>query len=183
MFDRRSRRALASGLRDKGPALDKPWFFSSRRFADAGRRLYNEFVEPDDVSALSVEAICSELVVHGTRSDRLTAPAQVPLWLKGVRDMLHSCYHERLTLDQLARAAGVHPVHLAQTFRAVYQCTIGEYIRNLRVRRAADELSRSHQPLAEIAIACGFYDQSHFNRVFKKHVKLTPAEYRRHNCH
>jgi AraC family transcriptional regulator len=169
-------------LREKGPVLNRPWFFSSRAFPDAGRQLYGEFVETDDLSALSVEAICSELMVHATRQSRVALPSQVPPWLEKVRDVLHSYYRQRLTLEQLARIAGVHPVHLAQTFRLVYSSTIGEYVRNLRVVRAADELAHTDQPLAEIAIACGFYDQSHFNRVFKKHVKLTPAQYRKCHC-
>jgi AraC family transcriptional regulator len=96
-----------------------------------------------------------------------------------VRDVVHSYYHERLTLEQLASIAAVHPVHLAQSFRLAYSCSIGEYIRKLRVTRAARQLAHTDQPLAEIAIACGFYDQSHFHRVFKKHVKMTPAQYRK----
>jgi AraC family transcriptional regulator len=170
-------------LREKGPVLDQPFFFASRAFPNAGRRLYGEFVEPDNLSGLSVEAICAELMVQATRVSSVAFPSQItPPWLQKVRDMLHAYYHERLSLEQLARIAAVHPVHLAQTFRVAYSCTIGEYVRNLRVMRAAEALARTNQPLAEIAIACGFYDQSHFNRVFKKHVKITPAQYRKQHC-
>ena len=171
-----------AALREKGPLLDRPWFFSSRAFPDAGRQLYGEFVETDNLSGLSVEAICSELIVQATRSSHVAVSSQIPGWLQKVRDMLHSCYHERLTLEQLAGIAAVHPVHLAQTFRLAYSCTIGEYVRSLRVTRAADELAHTNVPLVEIAIACGFYDQSHFNRVFKKHIKVTPAQYRKQHC-
>ena len=163
----------------KAPLLGTPWSFSSRVLPDIGRRIYEEFVKPDDLTALSVEMLCAELMVHAARSSRATSASHPPPWLQKVREMLHDYYRERLTLEQLAQIAAVHPVHLAQTFRTVYSCTIGEYIRHLRVARATDELARTNQPLAEIAIRCGFYDQSHFNRVFKKYVKVTPAEYRR----
>jgi AraC family transcriptional regulator len=166
-------------LAAKGPLLATPWSFSSRALPDVGRRLYEEFVKPDDLTALSVEMICAELMVQAARSSRATSTSHPPPWLQKVREMLHEYYRERLSLEQLAQIAAVHPVHLAQTFRLVYSCTIGEYVRHLRVARATDELVRTHQPLAEIAIRCGFYDQSHFNRVFKKYVKVTPAEYRR----
>jgi len=165
-------------LRAKGPVLNRPWFFWRKAFSHAARRLYGEFVEPDNLSGLSVETICSELMLQGTRSSRVAVSARVPPWLQRVREVLHSHYHERLTLEQLASIAAVHPVHLAQTFRVVYSCSIGEYVRKLRVTRAADELAHTDQTLAEIAIGCGFYDQSHFHRVFKKHVKITPAQYR-----
>ena len=169
-------------LRDKGPLLDRPWFFSNRAFPETGRRLYNEFVEPDNLSGLSVESIVSELMVQATRSTRVAQPSSIPPWLQKVRDLLHASFHEHLTLEQLAEVAAVHPVHLAQTFRLVYSHTVGDYVRHLRVARAADRLAHTTQPLAEIAISCGFYDQSHFNRVFKKHLKVTPAQYRKQNC-
>ena len=166
----------------KGPLLTSPWSLSSRALPDVGRRLYDEFVKPDDLTALSVEMICAELMVQAARSSRTASMSHPPAWLQKVREMLHEYYREHLTLEQLAQIANVHPVHLAQTFRSVYSCTIGDYVRHLRVTRAADELVRTSQPLAEIAHRCGFYDQSHFNRVFKRHVKVTPAQYRkRHN--
>jgi AraC family transcriptional regulator len=166
----------------KGPLLSSPWSLSSRALPEFGRRLYDEFVKPDDLTALSVEMICAELMVQAARSSRATSTSHPPVWLQKVREMLHEYYREHLTLEQLAQIAAVHPVHLAQTFRSVYSCTIGEYVRHLRVTRAADELVRTNHPLAEIALRCGFYDQSHFNRVFKRYVKVTPAQYRkRHN--
>ncbi len=166
----------------RGPLLTTPWSLSSRALSDVGRRLYDEFMKPDDLTALSVEMICAELMVQAARSSRASTTAHPPAWLQKVREMLHEYYRENLTLEQLAQIANVHPVHLAQTFRSVYSCTIGEYVRHLRVTRAADELARTNQPLAEIALRCGFYDQSHFNRVFKRYIKVTPAQYRkRHN--
>jgi AraC family transcriptional regulator len=166
-------------LAEKGSVLDQPWFFSSGANPETGRRMYGEFVEPDDLSGLAVETICADLIVQATRSARVAPASRTPLWLQRVREFLHADCQQRLTLEQLAGIADVHPVHLAQTFRMVYACTIGEYVRNLRVRRAAEELTRTDRPLAEIAIDCGFYDQSHFNRVFKKHMKVTPARYRK----
>jgi AraC family transcriptional regulator len=167
------------GLRERGPLLAEPWFFSAGAFPDAARRVYGEFIEPDDLSGLVVETLCAELMIQATRHSRVSPASPVPLWLQRVREMLHANSHHHLTLDQLARVADVHPVHLAQTFRVVYSCTVGEYVRNLRVQRAADELRRTRRPLAEIAIACGFYDQSHFNRLFKKYMNVTPAQFRK----
>jgi AraC family transcriptional regulator len=168
-------------LCEKGPLLDAPWFFSSGAFPGAGRRVYEEFVEPDDLSGLAIETVCVELMVQASRYSRVAPASPTPLWLQRVREVLHADCQQHLTLEQLAAIADVHPVHLAQTFRLVYSCTVGEYVRNLRVQRAADELRRTHRPLAEIAISCGFYDQSHFNRVFKKYLKVTPAQFRKRN--
>jgi AraC family transcriptional regulator len=51
-------------------------------------------------------------------------------------------------------------------------------INDLRVRAAAEELSRGSLSLAAIAAEQGFYDQSHFSRVFKQKVSMTPGTFR-----
>ena len=72
----------------------------------------------------------------------------------------------------------MHPVHLAREFRRFQRCTIGEYIRQLRIERACRQLHASDEPLATIASAVGFSDQSHFSRTFKRLIGMTPAGYR-----
>jgi AraC-like DNA-binding protein len=48
------------------------------------------------------------------------------------------------------------------------------------VAKARTLLARTNTPLLDIALTCGFSDQSHFNRVFKKHTGVPPGQYRRH---
>jgi AraC family transcriptional regulator len=69
-------------------------------------------------------------------------------------------------------------VHVAQTFRRFHQCTIGEYLRRLRVDYACHELAGSERAICEIAAAAGFSDQSHFNRSFKRETGMSPSQYR-----
>src|SRR5262249_52461237 len=82
------------------------------------------------------------------------------------------------SLSEVARAAEVHPVHLARTFRRHYRCTVGEYLRQLRVTFACRQLTQGSRPLVEIALAAGFSDQSQFSRTFKRAMGLTPAAFR-----
>ena len=55
----------------------------------------------------------------------------------------------------------------------------GEYVRRLRVEIACQRLASSDMPLAEIALAAGFSDQSHFTKTFRHYNGMTPGEYRR----
>jgi AraC family transcriptional regulator len=82
-------------------------------------------------------------------------------------------------LEDVACIADVHPVHLARVFRRKYNCTIGEYVRRLRVEYARRRISASNDSLIEIAMTAGFTDQSHFARTFKNHLGVTPGEYRK----
>jgi AraC family transcriptional regulator len=65
-------------------------------------------------------------------------------------------------------------------FRQQYGCTVGDYVRKLRLDFASRQLATSSASLAAIALAAGFADQSHFTKAFRRASGMTPAEWRRH---
>jgi AraC family transcriptional regulator len=82
-------------------------------------------------------------------------------------------------MDEIAREVAVQPAHLARVFQRYFRVPIGAYVRRLRLEWAARQLVRSSEPLASLALAAGFADQSHFTRAFKRYSGLTPDAYRR----
>ena len=98
--------------------------------------------------------------------------------LQRAREYLHAHFADNLTLAQVARAAGVHPVYLGQIFRQEFRETLGEYLNRIRVRAAAGMLANSDLPLSAVALDLGFYDQSHFTRVFRQITGATPGMFR-----
>jgi len=98
--------------------------------------------------------------------------------LERAREFVHARFRDRVTMRDIASAAGVHPVHLGQSFHREYGETLGSYVARLRVRAAAEALSGSETPLATIAYDHGFCDQSHFQRVFKRLTGVTPGGFR-----
>ena len=81
-------------------------------------------------------------------------------------------------LMSVAAAVEVHPSHLARVFRKFYGCTLGDFLRRVRLEHAVQALSRQEKSLAEVALAAGFCDQSHLTRAFKSHLGMTPAKFR-----
>ena len=79
----------------------------------------------------------------------------------------------------LCRETGCHPATLNRAFRRELGCTPGDYQRRLRVERAARLLRDTAMPLADVAVACGYCDQSHLARSFRHVMGCTPSEYRR----
>ncbi|HEX7111160.1 MAG TPA: helix-turn-helix transcriptional regulator, partial [Mizugakiibacter sp.] len=75
--------------------------------------------------------------------------------------------------------AGVHPAHLARRFRRALGLSVGEYQRRLRIEATREALAHSPQPIAAIAAAAGFADQSHYARVFQRLTGEAPRDYRR----
>jgi AraC family transcriptional regulator len=143
-----------------------------------GHRLYREFHHDDDVSALALEGLVFEILAEAARA-RTVLNNTSPRWLKQAEDFLRDNFTQAFRFDDVAKAAGIHPVHLARVFRKKNGCTIGEYLRRLRLDFAAKEIVTTDTQLGEIAIAAGFADQSHLTKTFKSRFGVTPSEYRR----
>jgi len=159
--------------------LDAPVFFGNGVLAPLGLRVYRELRSGDELSPLVIEGTALELLAEASRAPRI-ATVRSPPWMEKVRELLHDCFTQALSQADIARAVGVHPVHLAQVFRREHDCTIGQYIRQLRVNCVRQQLAVTDRPLAEIALASGFCDQGHMTRTFKRLTGTTPGNYRRH---
>ncbi|HWZ78047.1 MAG TPA: AraC family transcriptional regulator [Candidatus Sulfotelmatobacter sp.] len=141
-----------------------------------GLRLFSSF-KNQSADSLMLEANVFELLGAITRLD--PSPEKTPpRWLQRVKDRLHAEFCERLRMRDLAREAGVHPVHLARAFRKFEKRTPGEYQQHLQIRAACELLGKPEWPLAEIAAECGFADQSHFTRAFRRMAATTPLRFR-----
>jgi AraC family transcriptional regulator len=165
-------------IRDYSAVLDDSTEFQSGLLAWLATRLYNEFNHEDNASSLAIEGLTLEMLSEALRRPVRVLERRPPRWLDHARDFLHAHYCEQVRLADVANAVGVHPTHLARVFRQSYRCTIGEYVRRLRIEFTCREVSLTETPLTEIALAAGFYDQGHFSRTFKRIVGVTPSEYR-----
>lgn len=142
-----------------------------------GRQLHGEFARGSDASDLTLEGLVLAIlgeVIRCPRAERAAAPG----WLGTVRDLIDARYSESVGLSEVADAVGVHPVHVARTFRRTFGCSVGTYVRRRRIEDACRSLLGGDDSLASIACALGFSDQSHFTRRFKEQIGLTPGAYR-----
>ncbi len=141
-------------------------------------RLYAEFSREDQASAIAIEGLVLELLAEFARSQSKSDSALVPRWLKHATEIVEARFLERLSLVDIASEVGVHYVHLSRQFHKYNRCTIGELIRRRRVQHASHLLAHSRTPLAEIALICGFSDQSHLSFLFKRYMGLSPSKFR-----
>lgn len=152
--------------------------FDGGSLATIAMRLRSEFHTRDPWTRLAIEGLALELIAELGRSASNSSDNAAPSWLRKAGEILESNVSSAPSLATLAQSVGVHPVHLAREFRKRYRCTIGDFIRKRRVEFACREIVRSEAPLSEIALASGFYDQSHFSNTFKRFTGMTPAAYR-----
>jgi AraC family transcriptional regulator len=145
--------------------------------AAIGIRLAAELRAQDESWPLAAEGLVLELLALAGRCREDEAGVRANRCAE-VRDLLHERAPAAASLSDLAAAAGVHPVHLARSFRREYGVSVGDYARRLRLEWAAAELA-GDAPLAEIAAGAGFADQSHFTRSFRRYAGTTPGRYRK----
>jgi AraC family transcriptional regulator len=148
----------------------------SREMLWPGLRLYSAF-KTQTADPLVVEGSVLEMLgaIAGVESPEKT----IPCWFHRVKERLHEGFRDHLRMRDLAQEAGVHPVHLARVFRRIEKQTPGQYQQRLQVRAACELLSDPEWPIASIAAECGFADQSHFTRVFRRMAGIPPARFRR----
>ena len=152
-------------------------YIQSDALRDLSGRLIAEMCSADTFSQMVVHGLTLEALGLFCRTSSRARTNILP-WLRELKELIDSNFGETLTLDELALRVGRHPVHLSRAFRQAYGQTIGECTRKARVRSAAHLLLSSRRPISEIATECGFCDQAHLSRAFKRVLGLTPAAYR-----
>lgn len=162
-------------LEDAGPKLAAPRQTRDRHGFAA--RIRRELRTGDEMTALALEALAMELACDVQRQ----APRgpRPPRWLDDVRERVAAGFADLPSLEELAIEAGVHPAHMARSFRRHFGCTIGGYARRRRIEFCSEQLRGDGASLGEIAARAGFASQAHFTRSFKLHTDMTPGEFRR----
>jgi len=135
---------------------------------------------------LYVEAVTNQVCVHLLRNyaGELREPPHLPSGLsfvqsKRVREFISENLENEISLAAIARVANISVYHLIRQFHKSYGCAPYEYVTNQRLARAKQMISNQSIPLKTVAAACGFSDQSHMTRVFRRAFQVTPGEFRK----
>lgn len=95
-----------------------------------------------------------------------------------VRSYIEEHLTDRIELTDLSAISGLSVYHFAREFKRKVGVSPHSYVTRRRVEMAQDMLAHTDLPLSDIALATGFFDQSHLARHFRKLVGTTPADYR-----
>ncbi len=101
-----------------------------------------------------------------------------PVVLKRVFEFVAENCSRSLSLEDLASCAGVSPYHFARAFKRSVGESPHRYVLRQRIDKAKNAL-RAGEPLAQVALACGFGGQSRFSQRFRQTTGVTPSQYRR----
>ena len=107
---------------------------------------------------------------------------KVPSWARELKEIIQDQIDTNLTLSlkEISESLNVHPTYLSREFSKYFDnLSFGDYIRKLRIEKSVELLKDPKYSLAEISYLTGFSDQSHFNRVFKTIMNMTPSQFKK----
>ena len=136
------------------------------------RLLKNAFLPStlDETESLVLD--CLELFL------REEAVGETATWVSRAEEFLLANFRQSISLKDVAKEVGVHPVHVARTFRRIYGNSICEIIRNERIRCCAEEILDG-ESIGLAALRAGFADQFHLSRSFRRETGFALKELKR----
>ena len=99
--------------------------------------------------------------------------------LQRVVDWVYENLEKEMTVSDLAKIAKMKQAHLERRVKRVFKMSVGQFVRRARIGRAAQLLQNSDLGIAEIALECGYSEQSSLTRQFKSAVGCPPGEFRK----
>ncbi|MDX2236178.1 MAG: AraC family transcriptional regulator [Hyphomonadaceae bacterium] len=139
----------------------------------------------DPPSAIEMDAhatlLCIEMLKRYDAAPRMSAAtgALVASRMRRLTEFTHAHLGERLTLEDLANAAGLSLYHFCRSFKRTVGITPHRWLMRLRIERARTLLLNPHIAIADVADEVGFQDPSHFARAFRAETGYGPRDYRR----
>lgn len=168
--------AMLDYLADRLPLAEAP-VAAAPELMCLGRRMAQEIRVADAYSRMALEGLSWELIALFGRHAGYRA-AESSRWVAKARACMAAHLDQPLSIARLATLCDVHPARLVRAFRRELGMGPGEYQRTLRLKHALHLVSETDMPLSEIALACGFCDQSHFSRAFKAAYGDAPSAFR-----
>jgi len=105
---------------------------------------------------------------------------KIPGWAIELKEMIQDHIDTSLSLKELSKDLDINPSYLSREFSKHFNnLSFGDYIRKQRIERAIELMGTPSYSLTDIAYLTGFSDQSHFTRIFRKHMGNSPSEYRK----
>ncbi len=156
----------------------------SNLIAQASAALHDETASADDRVRRAAAILSMRTYLHVQKVSAGTSCSPKVGGLTGwqiqrVRTFVESSLGKTLSVADLASIAGFSRSHFSRAFRVSFQETPHGYLLRLRVERALLMLNNEAWSLCEIAAECGFSDQCHFNRVFRRRLGCSPGTWRR----
>ena len=158
-----------------GPAVDAP-VLPDPRLRSAVARLHDELHCADDALAAETHLGFVAERIRALLGDPPVEPEPMPFLAERARAILDARLFEPVTMATLAAELGAGPTQVARAFTSAFGIAPHTYVVGRRLDAARDRILDG-QPLADVAVDVGFYDQAHLTRRFRRFLGTTPSRF------
>jgi AraC-like DNA-binding protein len=117
---------------------------------------------------------------YGKLKERRSRYSSLAPWQeRRAKELMGQDLSRDVSIKDLAKECEISPSHFCRAFSTSTGLSPRQWLLATRVERARDLLTETKMPLAEVAIACGFFDQSHLTKIFSRAIGSTPGAWRR----
>ena len=139
-------------------------------------KIFKESLVADAFSGDTINMLFAQLSNTNSHLERFE---KSPFWVKSLNELLNDCWNENPNLQDLAQVLNLNPITISKHFSKYFGCTLGEYMRRIKIDRSLSLIKSNQNNLTEIGFQCGFSDQSHFIRTFKNQTGFLPKQFQK----
>ncbi|NLR58415.1 helix-turn-helix transcriptional regulator [Chitinophaga polysaccharea] len=151
-------------------------FSAVNRFPEQLEQMKYAVLKAYQACKLGDAALIPSLLLPGFTAP-LVRKTETPPWVLQLKMLLNDRWNETLSLQEMSVILGIHPVTISRYFPVYFNCSLGEYMRKIKIDRAMVMVHTQEASLTDIAYSCGFFDQSHFIRTFKSVTGFLPRRF------
>lgn len=123
-----------------------------------------------------------DALIAASASRQETKPSQLrDFYIQEAINYIKHNYYRELTVEEIADVCKLNRSYFSKIFKEFAGCAPQEFIIRLRLSKAADLMKLSNDSIGEIAAKCGYPNQLHFSRAFRKRYGISPREWRSQN--
>ena len=173
------------------PALAAEYFAEDNRVMESGNPVYDQTELVTHHSGMPRWYLITKLPLSDSQNNIIglagvmrqidqpgdNAPNDYQRLTPSLEYAFNNCCHN-ISIPEMAKKSDLSTSQLQRDFRKLFRMSPGEYVMRLRLQLAQRQLINSNNAVGKIASDCGFFDQSHFTRAFRKHTGLAPSQYR-----
>ena len=133
------------------------------------------------VSVFPLRDVKGRIIGTASINHALESGANKPDWYQAIRAAvayIDDHFREKISIATLARVSNMSASVFRRAFCKIMEITPGAYITTIRINKARKLLAETGKTISDIAEECGFYDQSHFIKMFARLRRQSPSEYR-----
>ncbi len=140
---------------------------------------------PDSANLWLTDSVARILHIYYSRTygklreRRFRHSSLAPWQERRAKELMAEDLSRDISIKDLARECEISPSHFCRAFSQSTGLSPRQWLLATRVERARDLLTDTKIPLAEVAVACGFFDQSHLTKIFARAIGTTPGAWRR----